>query len=88
MFGKLPDPWEGFLDPSWPGRASHSFASGRAAPRGHTKGDPHDRQDWEAKIRWERGWQRHQTMVELGAVHLPPPLKPHSQFAAGSISCV
>lgn len=41
----------------WLGRTSCSFASDWAGPRGCAKEETSERQDWEAKIRWERDWQ-------------------------------
>lgn len=48
---------DGFLGPHWSGETSCSFASHRVGPRGRAKEEPSERQDWEAKIRWERDWQ-------------------------------
>lgn len=36
---------------------SCSFASDWAGPRGSAKEESSERQDWEAKIKWERDWQ-------------------------------
>lgn len=41
----------------WLGRTSRSFARDWARPRGCAKEESSERQDWEAKIRWERVWQ-------------------------------
>lgn len=56
----------------WLGRTSCSFASDWAGPRGCAKEESCERQDWEAKIRWERDWQLYQMMMELGSVPVFP----------------
>lgn len=41
----------------WSHKTSCSFASNGAGPRGRAKEKSSERQDWEAKISWERDWQ-------------------------------